>query len=163
MCLFLLLRAGSLTPTTSSSDHGSPCCTDEAETSSGRLSPRPAQTPLGRFILCASKGPGGRTRVLSFRRNELLPRTPSRCVFFCYYAPGLSHPLARQVTMVHHAARMRQPDTSGVNSIYLHSINKEETPLGAAGGVSGDCYQSARFLMPLLYRRIQARQKRRPP
>ena len=45
----------------------------------------------------------------------------------------------------------RQPDTSGVNSIYLHSINKEETPLEAAGGVSEDCYQSARFLMPLLW------------
>ncbi len=55
VCLFLLLRAGPLTPTTSSSDHGSPCCTDEAETSGlsrrsdtvaktdGAFSPSPAR------------------------------------------------------------------------------------------------------------------------
>ena len=46
------------------------------------------------------------------------------CLFSCNYAPVLSHPQPRQVTMVHHAARMRlkapvelltprQPDTSG--------------------------------------------------
>ena len=35
----------------------------------------------------------------------------SECLFSCNFAPGLSHPQPRQVTMVHHAARMRQEST----------------------------------------------------
>ena len=36
------------------------------------------------------------------------------------------------------------------NAPVVKACTKKETPLGAAGGVSGDCYQVARFLMPLL-------------
>ena len=111
VCLFLLLRAGPLLPASSSSDHGSPCCTDEAGTSS-------------------------LSRRSGFPRRRMDAPAP------------------------------RQPDTSGVNNIYLHSINKEETPLG---GGRRRCFRRLLSVCSfpdaaiIAFRRIQARQKRRPP
>ena len=40
------------------------------------------------------------------------PALQSECLFSCNFAPGLSYPQPRQVTMVHHAARMRLESTA---------------------------------------------------
>ena len=42
---------------------------------------------------------------------HLFPALQSEYLFSCNFAPGLSYPQPHQVTMVHHAARMRQEST----------------------------------------------------
>ena len=112
VCLFSCNSAPDLPPPATSSSDPVSGCTDEAEASGGRLSPRPDRTPPGRFTPCASKGPGGGRGFFAPRQGVqptlFLPRIapPSQCVFFVT-TRRVSHPQPRQVTMVHHAARMR--------------------------------------------------------
>ena len=148
MCLFLLLRAGPLTPATSSRDHGSPCCTDEAGKPSGLLSPEPGRH-LCRVYPLSQQGARGRTRVHSFLQERTLP-LPSHfhgVSFFCYYAPGLSHPQSRQVTMVHHAARMRLGRPVDVSAPGLPRHLWASLPRASARGRGAD----AGSLHPELY------------
>ncbi len=71
--------------------------------------------------LASARGRGADAGSFHPARGETCataPRTFTVCLF-CYYAPGLSYPRPRQVTMVYHAARMRlrRPACHGVATL----------------------------------------------